>query len=93
MFNWLIVTYAILMGFAAVSQRSKLGTPLMSANFFFSCLLLLSSIHVLMAGAGLIGLIACTIKNGYVLHGRIHPLHLLIRCGISALLFAGVLLI
>lgn len=85
----LIVLYALLMGAAAFVKHQNLGLTLTAAHLLSSSALLCAPFHPLFLLLGLIGLLGCALRNGYVLQGRIRLTHVVIRCGISLALFIG----
>lgn len=89
----LIVLYALIMGAAAIVNRRNLGLTLTAANLLGSFSLLCTPFHPLFLLLGLIGLLGSALRNGYVLLGRIRPLHVAVRFGISLVLFIGYMLL
>lgn len=93
MIYYLIVLYALLMGAAAFVKRRNLGLKLTATNLLGSSALLCTPYHSLFLLLGLSVLLGCALRNGYMLQGRIHPLHVAVRSGISLALFIGYLLL
>jgi hypothetical protein len=83
----LIVLYALLMGAAAFVKHRSLGLTLTAANLLGSFALLCTPFHHMMLPLGLIVLLACALRNGYMLQGHIRLFHVLIRCVISLALY------
>lgn len=83
----LIVLYALLMGAAAIIKRRNLQLSLTAANLLGSLALLCTPYHPLFLPFGLILLLCCALRNGYVLQGHIHLLHVLVRCLLSLYLY------
>ncbi|WP_150267466.1 hypothetical protein [Paenibacillus tepidiphilus] len=82
-----IVLYALLMAAAAIIKYPSLGLTLTAANVLSSVALLCTPLHPLFLPIGLVGLLGCALRNGYMLQGHIQPLHVLVRCGISLALY------
>ena len=89
MIYFLIVLYALLICGAAFAGRRNLGHALTAANLLGSIALLCTPLHLLILPLGLIVVLVCAIRNGYVLQGYIRPLHVLVRCVISLCLYLG----
>lgn len=83
----LIVLYALVMSTAAFANRPNLGLTLTAANLLGSFALLCTPFHPVALPLGLIVLLGCALRNGYVLQGHIRLPHVLIRCVISLALY------
>lgn len=88
-----IVLYALLMGTAAIAGSPNLGLMLTAVNLLGSLALLCTPLHPFFLPVGLIVLLSCALRNGYVLQGQITPLHLLVRCVISLGLYFSYILL